>query len=388
MRTTTAAATITVLATAALALTACQGQSVGTQADCAQPTALSIVVAAHSNAAPALPAEVACMLRKAIENGKPISIIREDGAPAAVQSPRVYPVQAATKDNDINNAKITVTRTISGVQAQADGDNPLAALDLVSRLTADTPDATVAIVGPGLSDQPPLDLTVPALATAAPAEVTAKLKALKAIPALTGRTVNWYGLGEQHGTQPALVPSQRQNYQDIYAGILAEAGAHATFHPGPASAANAEPRSSQHSIRPVPAAPQVAVDFPKAGTKIFDNASPLGFLPDSTGFRDPGAAAATGAQMARWLTENPAGTITVTGTTASAGTPESQRDLSLARAKAVCEQAVTAGADPARLHAAGAGNDFPGHVPDTLPDGTLDPVAAEANRTVILTLAP
>ncbi|MDD0858246.1 hypothetical protein NHF46_11665 [Arthrobacter alpinus] len=79
--------TTIVLATAALALTACQGPAIGMNADCTDPTALSIIVAAHGNAAPALPAEVSCMVRKAVENGKPISIIREDGAPSAAQSP-------------------------------------------------------------------------------------------------------------------------------------------------------------------------------------------------------------------------------------------------------------------------------------------------------------
>ncbi|MDD0858247.1 OmpA family protein [Arthrobacter alpinus] len=232
-----------------------------------------------------------------------------------------------------------------------------------------------------------MDLTVPALATATPAEVTAKLKAFKAIPNLAGRTVKWYGVGDQHGTQPALIPSQRQNYQDIYASILSDAGANASFHPGPVVTTKAEPRSGKHGIRPVPTAPQVVVDFPKTGTTVFGNGSSLGFLPDSTGFRTPGAAAETGAQIAQWLVENPAGAITVTGTTASAGTTEARQELSLARAKAVCALAVSAGADPSRLHAAGAGNDFSGSVPDLLPDGTLDPVAAEANRTVILSFA-
>lgn len=379
--------TTIVLATAALALTACQGPAVGMNADCTDPTALSIIVAAHSNAAPALPAEVSCMVRKAIENGKPISVIREDGAPAAAQSPRVYPVTPATKDNDINNAKITITRSIFAMQAQADGDNPLAALDLAARLTADTPDATIAVISPGLSDQAPLDLTVPALATATPAAVTAQLKAFKAIPNLAGRTVKWYGIGDQHGTQPGLTSSQRQNYQDIYASILSDAGANASFHPGPVVSSKAEPRSGKHGIRPVPTAPQHVVNFPKTGTKVFDNGSSLGFLPDSTGFRTPSAAADTGTQIAQWLVENPAGTITVTGTTASAGTPEARQELSLNRAKAVCALAVSAGADPSRLHAVGAGNDFPGRVLDQLPDGTLDPVAAEANRTVILSFA-
>ena len=143
----------------------------------------------------------------------------------------MYPVGAASQENDVNNAKLTVSRTIASMEANADGDNPIAALDLAGRLTADTPDATIAIISPAMSDQAPLDLTIPSLATADPAEVTTKLKALKAVPSLTGRTVHWYGLGEHHGTQPALTGPQRQNYQDIYASILTAAGATAPSTP-------------------------------------------------------------------------------------------------------------------------------------------------------------
>ncbi|WP_142060006.1 OmpA family protein [Pseudarthrobacter sp. B4EP4b] len=391
MRTTTAPA-ITVLATtalAALALTACDGPAIGAETECAQPAALSIIVAAHANAAPALPAEVACMVRKTIEAGKPISIIREDGSPSVIQAPHVSMIGAASKDNDINNAKITLSRTISGIEAKADGDNPLAALELAGRLTTDTPDATIVLIGPGLSDHAPLDLTVPSLASADPTEVTAQLKNLKALPALTGRTIHWYGLGDHHGSQPALTSPQRQNYQDIYTSVLTEAGATAVFHAGPASAGSTSRPVGNHTIRPVPAAEQEAIDFPKTtgGTRVYSNASSLGFAPNSTDFRDPAAAAQTGKELTAWLAENPAGRITITGTTATAGTPETRATLSTARAQAVCDQAIAAGADPARLTATGAGNTFPGFIPDILPDGTLNPAAAETNRTVIITFS-
>ncbi|WP_461186828.1 OmpA family protein [Arthrobacter sp. Z4-13] len=391
MRTTTAPA-ITVLATAALAalaLTACDGPAIGAETECEQPAALSIIVAAHTNAAPALPAEVACMVRKTLEAGKPISIIREDGSPSVIQAPHVSMIGAASKDNDINNAKITVSRIISGIEAKADGDNPLAALELAGRLTTDTPDATIALIGPGLSDQAPLDLTVPSLASADPKEVKAKLKALKVVPALTGRTIHWYGLGDHHGSQPALTGPQRQNYQDIYTSALTEAGATAVFHPGAANAGTKDRPTGKYSIRPVPTAEQEAIDFSKTagGTLVFSNASSLGFAPNSTTFRDPAAAAATGKELAAWLTDNPGGRITVTGTTATAGTPETRATLSTARAQAVCDQAIAAGADPARLTATGAGINFPGFIPDILSDGTLDPAAAETNRTVMITFS-
>jgi outer membrane protein OmpA-like peptidoglycan-associated protein len=369
-----------------LSLSACQGPAAAAGPDCQTPSALSVVIAPHANASPALPAEVACMARKAIENGHPISIVRDDGAPEAVLAPKVYKVSQATAQDDINGAKTSFARTAASVQATADGSNDLAALDKAARLTDGTPDAVIAVVSPGLSDQPPLDLTVPSLASADPKEVTAKLQSLKSVPALKGRTVRWYGVGDAHGTQQVLPSPQRQNYQDIWNAVLGAAGAHTEFLPGATGTTPA--KANGHTVRPVPPVKQEAVDFPKAGTRTFDDASSLGFLPDSTDFRDPAAAAATGKQIADWLAANPGGTVAVAGTTATWGEPAYRAKLSLARAQAVSRVAQAAGADPSRLHPTGLGADFPGHVQDILPDGTLDPAKAEANRTVILTFTP
>lgn len=380
--------TVPILLAAALvapAMSACQGPAAAAGPDCQTPSALSVVIAPHANASPALPAEVACLARKAIENGHPISIVRDDGAPAAVLAPHVYQIGKATAQDDINGAKISFARTAASVEATADGANDLAALDLAGRLTEGAADAVIAVVVPGLSDQAPLDFTVPSLASADPKEVTSKLQDFKSVPALKDRSVKWYGFGDAHGTQQPLPAPQRQNYQDIWNSVLAAAGAHTEFLPG---TTGTTPKANGHTVRPVPPVKQVAVDFPASGTRTFDNASSLGFLPDRTDFRDPTAAAAAAKQIADWLTAHPSGSITVTGTTANWGTPDSQAQLSLARAQTVCRAAQDAGADLSRLHPQGLGHNFPGYVQDNLPDGTLDPDKAEANRTVILTFTP
>lgn len=374
--------TTLLLAFLALAtLSACQSADASSSQACKSPASLVLVVAATENSFPALPSEASCLARKAIAERKPITLIREDGAPAAIQTARVYPVNDGAKDNDVNKALNALIPAVTGVKAQVDGDDVMAAMDLVSRTSS--ADATVVFLGSGLADRGALDLTKPALITADPAAVTEKLRNLNSIPDLSGRTIYWYGLGEARGTQQPLTPAQRNNYQGIYTSIFAAAGAHAEFRPGPTGTAKFNPGNG-HTVVPVPPAQQVSVDFPATGDVTFGDGSAFGFRPESTALRDPAAAEEEILKMVRWLVEHPHGTITVTGTTSSAGDEAGRMKLSSERAQVICDLAIRAGADPARLRSAGVGKDFDDYIDDRLPNGDLDEAVAPANRNVIL----
>jgi outer membrane protein OmpA-like peptidoglycan-associated protein len=369
-------------------LTACQSRAAGTaqETDCPIPPAVVIDVSAHPNSEPGIPVEGMCIVNKALENGKPISIIREDGQPSIVQGRRIYDVKtagSAISQEKLKKARNSIITTVAGIEAAADGDNTLAALSIAGDLTADTPDAVVIVLSPGLSDQPPLDLTIPGLATASPAEVAAQVKKNKYTPHLEGRVVLWFGLGQASGSQQQLPQPQRENYQNIYAAILSEAGAKTTFHPFGASG-NPAANSAGHTIRPVEPLNTTIVNPPAANkTQTFNNASAFGFLPDSTTFRAPAAAAAAAAQIAAGLKNESSLRVTVTGTTASAGTEDSRGKLSFERARAVIAAIGAAGVDTSRLDPVGAGNVFPGFEQDMV-DGVLDPVKGDANRSVRL----
>lgn len=365
-----------------LPVAAC-GHAESPQQTCESPkSSLSLVVTATMNSLPSAAGDVPCLARKTIEERKPVTLIREDGAPAVVQAARVYPVNEGAKDNDVNKALNALYPAIAGMKAQADGDNVMAALDLVARTSS--PGSTIVFLGSGLADRGALNLTKPSLATASPAEVVEQLKQLKSIPDLAGRVVHWYGMGDARGSQKPLIPAQRNNYQAIYAAVFAAAGAEVHFHAGPTGTSKNNPGNG-FTLIPVQPLEQQSVDFPTDGSISFDDASALGFEPDSTDFRDPEAARGEISKIAQWLISHPTGNITVLGTTSSAGDEAGRLELSTKRAETICQAAVVEGADASRLRCQGVGIHFDGYTNDRLPSGELDETAAAGNRNVILT---
>jgi outer membrane protein OmpA-like peptidoglycan-associated protein len=87
--------------------------------------------------------------------------------------------------------------------------------------------------------------------------------------------------------------------------------------------------------------------------------------------------------LAREITEGKF-KVTLTGTTASAGTEEGRRTLSLLRAEAVKELLVDLGVASRAITARGVGINHPRHVDDLDVDGNLIPAAAIKNRAVFV----
>lgn len=378
----------------ALTLAACSSGTTApaTGPSCASPDAMVLVVAVHANATPGIPTEAACLLGKALDSRAPISIVAEDGRPYQVMARHIYDVTPGsdTYDGDLNKARASLISTVASSVAKTDGDNTLAALNLAGQLAAGASHPAIVVISPGLSDIAPLDFTVPSLASVDPKKVTEKLTVIQAIPALKGTELLWIGNGQAAGTQEPLAPAQAKNYQGIWASILVASGSHVTFLPGPASGSN-KANSGGHTIRPVPATPQIALSFPTTQartTQVFPNTSALGFAPDAAIFRDPVGAGSTASNLAAWLANNTHHTLTIAGTTASAGTPKYQLALSLARAQAVKDLIVASGASTEQIVVAGLGSHAPGRAKDILPNGSLDPIAAETNRTVRITFTP
>ncbi|WP_052207646.1 OmpA family protein [Sinomonas humi] len=387
------AAAALAIALAGAVLTGCSAPApapAGQAQDCTPaPDSLAIVVAVHADAAPGIPAEAGCLIEAALEHNAPISIVAEDGAPYSVQTRRTYGITPGsdTYDLDMDNARAALIKAVSTAAARTDGDDTLAALNLAAQLTAGAKNPAIIVDSPGLPDTTPLDLTDPALAAAAPADVTATLAAHHYIPAMTGTRILWAGLGAAAGKQAPLPAPQAANYRAIWESILAKAGATAQIVPGSASGTTA-PNADGHTVHPVPPI-QTHIDFPAdGGTAVYPDTSPLGFQPGTTDLRDPAGAQSTAAALAAWLAADPHRTLQITGTTADDGSTQYQHDLAQQRAQAIAALIAGHGIDPARITATGAGHDFPGYTPDHNPDGTLDPAKAATNRTVRITLNP
>jgi outer membrane protein OmpA-like peptidoglycan-associated protein len=382
--------TLAAAITATAPLSACAAPAAGTDTSCRAPSALVIIVPVHANATTGLPQEAACVITKAMDNHAPISVIAEDGSPRAVQTRAVYDVTpgSPTYAQDSSKALAELINTIASAKATSDGINPLGALSAAADLLEGQTAPVIVSTSTGNSDVPPLDLTEPSLSAADPAEVLAQLKARKALPSLAGVELIWSGINRDAGTQKPLAQSQKETFKKIWAVTAEAAGAQVRFVPAPSSGAPAK-HSGAHRVKPVePLASTPVVFAPAGGTFVYTNASALGFAPDSTTLRDPAAAAATAQDLAAWLKADPRRAITITGTTASAGDDAGRAALSTARADAVADLVAKEGIARDRITTTGAGINFDGFVPDRDANGTLDPVKAELNRGVRVTLTP
>ena len=113
--------------------------------------------------------------------------------------------------------------------------------------------------------------------------------------------------------------------------------------------------------------------------------SVLPFVPDEAAFLDPEAARATALALAGQIVASGFTTVTVTGCTASAATPEGRAALSTNRARAVADLLVAGGVPEGSVTVQGLGAECPGRVPDLDAEGNLIEAAARANRVVKVT---
>ena len=113
--------------------------------------------------------------------------------------------------------------------------------------------------------------------------------------------------------------------------------------------------------------------------------SVLPFVPDEATFLDPEAARATALALAGQIVASGTTTVTVTGCTASAATPEGRAALSTNRARAVADLLVAGGVPEGSVTVQGLGAECPGRVPDLDAEGNLIEAAARANRMVKIT---
>jgi len=104
---------------------------------------------------------------------------------------------------------------------------------------------------------------------------------------------------------------------------------------------------------------------------------------NSATLRDPAAARDSVSLMAAQIIAG-GGHVTLTGTTATDGTPESRRKLSLQRAEAVKQLLIAAGVRADLISTAGVGTDHPQHVQDLDAAGKLIAEKAMQNRAVFL----
>lgn len=351
------------------------------------PVALGI--GARSNSPqPIMTSTVKAAMNSAINANQQVTVIRLDGDPKVVYSRAYSPTGANTQSrksdynsyvNTLNGILDGTTATTTDIRAQVPQANVLEALAIAAGEVG--PGGDVIIMDSGLQTTSPLNFTTGLLADD-PETITSFLKNSDELPDLTGRHLEFAGLGWTAAPQQALSIAYRTKVGEIWTDIAKAAGASCVdLDPTPDTdaAVGGRPAVSVVVPPPPPAAPV------KCSVTNLDDANNVGFDFNSTTFRDPSGANATLSQLAKVIISS-GDSVTLTGGTSSEGSAAHNLQLSLERANAVKTALMRMGVSGGRIATYGDGAHLPGRLNDRGPNGQLLIGPAIANRRVVAKL--
>jgi outer membrane protein OmpA-like peptidoglycan-associated protein len=351
-----------------------------------------VVAVDRANQAPGVNSALAGLIDQGIASGAAFTLVESDGKPSIVASgyrPHINNSNPDALGKDTANAKKTIMASIAGMKADSDGNDTLGAASLAAdaATSAGVGCNTLVIIGAGNSDRGELDITAPGVVSASGDEVAASLTARRALPrfgaARTDVVLAGTGYTAADSAQPPLRQADRDNLTEIYTKVFKAAGATTVTDLRVPRTGNGP--TTEYTVNPIPVAAATPMNF--CGTTVFDNASQLGFFEGSAEFRDKDAARATLTEFGERLGRDSNRRIEIVGTTANWGSAEYKQELSRTRATAAADLIVAGGASRDQVTARGVGSAFPEYNPgEWLPDGSLDPVIANTNRSVRITV--
>jgi outer membrane protein OmpA-like peptidoglycan-associated protein len=345
---------------------------------------VAIAVGARANTpAPVLAPELAELLETAIQNEQAITLVRVDGTPTIACVLRFH----SDAENDVAHAdderrfRERLLAVVGAVRAREPGADPMAALAVAA--DAAGRNGTVVLLDSGLQTLPPLDFTEPEflgqVLAADPATVAAKLRKDGALPDFTGQALTLTGIGYVADPQPRLDEGEKQGLVRLWRAIAESAGARSVVIVPAASTRDAVPAVPEVPVVELPSRENIA--FGCDTTAQLHDTGPVGFMPDSTDFADPVAAANALREYATWLAEDRSRRAELTGTIAHYGENKPDHGLALWRAQAVANELIRLGADEAQVRASGAG--WGPYPHSTAP---ADPRYDSRNRRVLIEL--
>jgi outer membrane protein OmpA-like peptidoglycan-associated protein len=367
------------------------GSSTGTTASCLAPGApVAVGIGARSNSPqPVLTDAVKTAMNNAVNARLAVTIIRIDGNPAIVYSQAFSPTGANTQSVKAEyNAYVTgLNQVLSGtaqqstdIRAQVSQVNVLQALAIAAGEVG--PGGNVIVMDSGLQTTSPLNFTTGLLGDD-PKTITSFLQNAHELPDLTGRHVEFVGLGWTASPQQELSIADRSKVGDIWYDIATAAGASCVVidqTPDTNAALSGRPLVSV-VVPPPPPQPPV-----KCSVTNLDDANNVGFEFASTAFRDPSGATATLRQLAAVIMRS-GESVTLTGATSSEGSDSYNTQLSLERAKRVASALIALGVPASRISTFGDGAHLPGRLNDRAPNGQLLIGPAIQNRKVVAKLS-
>jgi OOP family OmpA-OmpF porin len=304
------------------------------------------------------------------------TFVRVDGRPSigCVMSYDYTAGNGTARDADRQAFMSAVHQEVSRLPATAPQADPLTALSQAAAAAGSG--GTVVLIDSGLQTVAPLDFTRADLLGADPGTLVAQLKAAGELPDLGGRTVILDGIGYTAPPQVPLDEDQRDHLTELWLQIARAAGAARVQI---ISTPNTNPSgSSLPSVGTVTVPAPTNVHLGCSQQSVLPDDGAVGFRPNSTTFRDEGAARAVLTRMASWLRANPDANARLTGSIAHHGTNDGT-GLSLGRAQRIRSALVQLGAGPGQVTAAGAGwGPFPTRT------AAPDPASDQLNRRVIV----
>lgn len=354
------------------------------------PEHLALVMLHHSNAPVPDVGHAREAITRICEQGGSLHIIEGDGEPYLFAS---YQIEAPEGGISANTRRKEVEKKLSKLLAATEGclprtqqADPLGALELGGRAltSVDAGQKQIIVIGSGLSDSWPLDMSSQQVCVAQldPQTVVQTLEEAGAIPRnLQGYQITWYGIGETCPPQEELGPRDVENLKAVWRAILETAGAQITF-----------PENLSASMKPtqgLPAVNTVAVQSREnerlaLPEEILILEGSVAFGGDSAKLKNLDQVDQVLSPLVEVLKSNPEARLALFGGTARAGTAEGCRQFGQQRADAVRDYLLKQGVSAEQVLAVGIGWDHHLHEPDLRGDGSLDERVAPRNRVVYI----
>jgi OOP family OmpA-OmpF porin len=355
--------------------------------------ALIMIVGTHAGTpAPNVPGTAAPLLQATLAAGNPVRVIALDGTPALLELPAVRPVSRNTCDGfatTLAGATNSVIDAVKAAAADSDGNDLYSALDLAGKTAhaSGWNNATILVIDSGLAERPrsPINFAQENMTQADPEQVSTFALASQPLD-LSGLTVDFQGLGQTAPPQLPLSPAEQIVVGDTWQNIATKANA-AQVRITPVPRTGPGPDTQYVTLL----TPVAAVDVFEPPTQDAPTTFTLGeadvhFAYNEADLTDPATTQKRLAPVVAWLAADPAHHVTLYGRTDSSGSRDYNIDLSTRRAETVKATILRANPDinPEQIDTIGQGYDFEGFIPDTRPDGSLDPAKSAKNRHVLI----
>ncbi len=359
------------------------------------PTDTVIVAGNHDNTKSFNTSETEETIKESCLTGGTITIIIADGAPyvaAEIQCPAIDKSYSQSKLESIvnqNTAQVMSLLSSDEAKAKTPEFSDLRAIELAARQfrSSDKENKRLIVMDTGVDTTGPLTFVNSLIDTIDTQKVVANLEASMDIPDLSGIQIVFSGLGDVGGAQKELTPKERAILKDLWSLILSKSNAVSVEF------SEATPIGGQPGFTELPEVSCVEVIQSAGAIETYDPKTSIRLGEEILNFKPGSAELLTDVNevkkilkpIADYMTaDNNGEQLLLIGTTASAGTTNELKELSLKRCATVKDILVSMGVNDGQLKTLGTGIDNPFYQNDILSDGSLDSEIAKTNRSVII----